>query len=327
VPSPGVRLDPARLASLRERPVLVTGATGFIGGHLARTLHSLGADVHATTRRPVAPPPFEGPTWHTIELTDAEAIDGLLREVRPGVVLHLASRVQGSRDQDLALTMLDDNTRAAVALMTAAQHVPGCRVVLAGSMEESHDGGAPPSPYAAAKQATTGYAQLFHDQWELPVTVLRIAMVYGPEQPDRTKLVPYAVEHFLAGEAPELGSGTRPVDWVYVDDVVEAFLRAATDRRGAGLVADIGTGTTNTIRDVVTELADLTGWTGPVHFGERSDRRHEPSLVADTASAREALDWCARTGLRDGLARTVAWHRGHAVPAQPGPPEHSHQQA
>ena len=129
--------------------------------------------------------------------------------------------------------------------------------------------------------------------------------------------MPYTIEHFFAGEAPDLGSGTRAVDWIYVDDVVEAFLCAATDRRAAGLVADIGTGSTHTIGEVVAALAELTGWARPVRFGDRSDRRHDEALVADPEPARETLGWTARTELGDGLARTVSWHRerGNLSPA------------
>ncbi|MEJ2885228.1 NAD-dependent epimerase/dehydratase family protein [Actinomycetospora aeridis] len=295
---------------LRDRRVLLTGATGFVGRHLGRHLRRLGADVHVLTRHALhrEPTVLEGATEHHGDLLDAGGCAEVVRRVRPDVVLHLASLVAGQREVGLALPMLDANTRAAVAIMTASSEVPGCRVVLAGSIEESRGEEAPVSPYAAAKGAATGYARLFHAQWDLPVTVLRLAMVYGPDQPDTRKLVPYVCTSLREGVAPSLSSGVRPVDWVYVDDVCDAFVRAATAPDAPGRVLDIGSGRTATIADVVTMLAGIAGYRGPLGFGEVSDRRHDVAHVADPEPARGHLGWQATTDLRDGLARTWAWH-------------------
>lgn len=299
---------------LRGRPVLVTGASGFLGRHLARRLLGHGARVHATTRTARAVGLAQsGQLWHECDVSDPEAVSELVQRVRPEVVFHLASRVEGRRDRALALPMLESNTRAAIAIMDAAQRLPGCRVVLAGSVEEPRDGDAPCSPYAAAKAATTSYAQLYAAQWRLPVTVLRIAMVYGPDQPDQTKLVPYSIRCFLEGKVPQLTSGTRPIDWVYIDDVVDAFLAAATSPLASGLVADIGTGQGHSIAEVVTQLGQLTGHRGPLRFGTRVDRAHDVAHLADPRPAAQALGWRPHTGLADGLARTVRWHRNRSM--------------
>jgi UDP-glucose 4-epimerase len=311
-PPPAAAPALADTDALRGRPVLVTGATGFLGRHLCRRLLDLGARVHALTRDAgTERPDLPGVTWHRGDLTNADTVGHTVGGVAPAVVFHLASDVQGRRESALALPMLDANTRAAVAVMTAAHDLPGCRVVLAGSIEEPQGDEAPCSPYAAAKAAATGYARLFHSQWDLPVTVLRIAMVYGPDQPDTGKLVPYVVRCLLDGAAPALSSGTRPVDWVYVDDVCDALLRAATRPGAAGAVVDVGSGQTATVADVVTELADLAGYRGRLGFGDVTDRRHDVAHVADPGPAAQHLGWRARTPLRDGLARTLAWHREH----------------
>ena len=104
------------------------------------------------------------------------------------------------------------------------------------------------------------------------------------------------------------------MDWFYVDDVVEAFVRATVSPDATGLVADISTGRAYTIADVVTTIAALTGHDRPVPLGTRADRADDVLHVADVLSARKALGWRATTGLRDGLARTADWHRRHRPP-------------
>lgn len=300
--------EPRDTDALRGRPVLVTGATGFVGRHLVRRLNREGAEVHALTRDTASRPDLSGTTWHQADLNDPFGLARLVRGIAPTAVFHLASQVAGHRDSALALPMLDANARAAVAVMTAAHDLPGCRVVLAGSVEEPRGDEAPVSPYAAAKAAATGYARLFHAQWDLPVTVLRIAMVYGPDQPDGRKLVPYVCRCLADGIAPSLGSGSRLVDWVYVADVCDALVRAATRRGASGRVLDVGSGQTATVAQVVDELADLAGYRGSLGFGDVADRRHDIAHVADTGPAAEHLGWTANTQLRTGLAWTLAWH-------------------
>ena len=84
---------------------------------------------------------------------------------------------------------------------------------------------------------------MFSALYGLQVVTARIFMTYGPAQPDRKKLIPYVTDCLLRGEAPQLTSGERLVDWVYVDDVVDGLLAAATSPRGAGKTVDLGSGT------------------------------------------------------------------------------------
>ena len=146
--------------------------------------------------------------------------------MRPSVVYHLASAVTGSRSLDIVRPTLASN-------LSAGQRAPGRhrgrgdRVVLIGSGDELADGAAPCSPYAAAVVGLAGYARMFRSLYGTPVTTARTFMVYGPDQPDRSKLVPYTITSLLRGEAPELTSGQRLVDWVYVDDVIDALLAVA----------------------------------------------------------------------------------------------------
>jgi len=268
-----------------------------------------GAQVHATTR--AQPPEQAGVRWWCADLTDAKAARTVVQEVRPDVVIHLASRAEGARSLALVVPMLNDNLVSAVNVMTAAADVPGCRVVLAGSLEEHaglEPGSGARSPYSASKIAATTYATMFRDLAQLPLVVMRLGMVYGPDDPHTTRLVPYVVESLLDGVAPALSSGTRRVDWVYVDDVVDALLAAAVEPDALGRVLDIGTGDAVSIRSAVSLIADVVGSGVTPLWGRLADRPGDRDFVADPEPADEHLGWRARTSLRAGIERTVAWH-------------------
>jgi nucleoside-diphosphate-sugar epimerase len=196
--------------------------------------------VHATTRNP--PPTGAAKVgWWQADLAHAAAAHHLVDRVQPDVVIHLASRAEGSRDLNLVVPMLNDNVLSAINVMAGAAHIPGCRVVVAGSVEEHcgpDPGAGPRSPYSASKMAATIYATLFRDVGDLPVVVLRLAMVYGPEDPHDNRLMPYVIDSLLRGVEPALSTGLRRVDWVYVDDVVDALLAAAVEPSAVGHVVD-----------------------------------------------------------------------------------------
>jgi UDP-glucose 4-epimerase len=298
-------------AELAGRRVLVTGASGFIGARLCRRAASLGATVHAVSRRP-SPDLPDDLRWEFADLTDAASTEALVARVKPDFVAHLASEVSGARDRSVVLPMLHSNLVAAVNVMVAAD-AAGCRrVVLAGSLEEPDFGEGedlPQSPYAAAKWATHAYARMFHALYELPVVHLRLFMVYGPGQRDLRKLVPYVTVSLLRGESPQLMSGTREVDWIYVDDVVEAFLAAMVAPAAPGASLDIGSGERITVRALVGRLRRLIGGDAEPVFGSIPDRKRERVRIADARPARETIGWQPRTTLDQGLARTVEFYR------------------
>jgi UDP-glucose 4-epimerase len=152
----------------------------------------------------------------------------------------------------------------------------------------------------------------------LPIIVLRIAMVYGPGQRDLTKLVPYVISSLQQQRAPQLTDGTRDIDWIYVDDVVDAFLAAAFSERAVGRAIDIESGTSISIRETVHLLRSLVGSAVQPEFGALPRRQQDTSRISDTTAAKELLGWSASTEPVDGLATTVRWYRDHLHGAELG---------
>ncbi|WP_171074924.1 NAD-dependent epimerase/dehydratase family protein [Nonomuraea basaltis] len=288
--------------------VLVTGAAGFIGSHLVTRLRALGVQVHAVSRRPQRA--RHGEIWHMAHLSDAGATMRLFQSVRPSVLFHLAAEVTGSRGDDVVRATLESNVIGTVNVLAAAREC-GVKTVLTGSIEEPRPGNghAPSSSaYAMSKWAATGYAQLYHRLWDLPVTVLRPSMVYGPAQPDTTKLVPYVTLCLLRGQRPRLTRGTKLADWIYVDDVVDAFVLAGESDKAVGHALDIGTGLKTPASEIVERLYRITGASTVPEFGTAPDRPHDITQVGDITPAADQLGWHPVTELDEGLRRTVDWY-------------------
>jgi UDP-glucose 4-epimerase len=288
------------------RRALVTGAGGFLGSHLVARLAADGWEVHRVGRSPL--PPGPGREWQA-DLADAGATRAVVAAAAPDVVFHLASAVTGTRDAEAVVPIFRDTAAATVSVLAAAHAAGAGRVVLSGSMEEPA-GGEPQSPYAAAKEAAAVYGRLYRFLYGLDVVHLRIHMVYGPGQRDRRKLVPSVVDDLLGGRSPAVSSGTREVDWVHVDDVVEALVAAATVDPAPTEPVDVGTGVRASVREVVEHLVAAVGSGATARYGAVADRPHEVEPVADVEAAAAALGgWRPGIGLEEGLARTVAAER------------------
>ncbi|MGH8509326.1 MAG: NAD-dependent epimerase/dehydratase family protein [Gammaproteobacteria bacterium] len=300
--------------NFRDSVVAVTGATGFIGGHLAARLCALGAVVHGIGRSAQS---FEHGQFHswTLDLSDYKAVEGAVRSIKPDYVFHLASHVMGAPDLKHVLPAFYSNLESSVNLMTAcAESGHGQnRIVFSGSLVEPSPGDletVPSSPYAAAKWASGSYARMFHALYGLPTSIARVFMVYGPAQRDETKLVPYVVRSLLAGKAPKITSGQRLIDWIYVTDVVDGFLAIAAAKGVEGQSVDLGSGQLIATRAFVLRIAELMQAAIRPEFGALPDRPLEPVRTADIERSYQQTGWRPRVALDQGLHEVIAYYRG-----------------
>lgn len=293
--------------------VLVTGATGFIGRALCPALSERGARVHALSRSG-AKPPGALASW-SCDAANEESLRRLVHQIRPELVYHLAGHVTGSRQASVVLSTFHSKLTSTVNLLAAVGSLPGCRAILAGSLEEPDAADpVPVSPYAAASAAAASYAALFHALYGQAVVHARLFMVYGPGDPNELRVIPYTIRRLLMDQSPDLGLGTRPIDWVYIDDVVSGLIALGeTDSIQAGSF-DLGSGVTHTVREVALRIAALIGAATPIEFGAHPEPDRQRVRSADLAATRAQLGWSPRVSLEEGLARTIAWMREHPAP-------------
>jgi UDP-glucose 4-epimerase len=291
--------------TLQGKKILVVGASGFIGRPLVRRLVNLDAEVTAASRHPVAE--ADGAQWIAGDASDAAQMARLFDQTRPDIVYILTSDSRGGPDLDFVQPSVQNDVVATINLLVEATKHKCRHVVMTGSLDEP-DGTAnsatPSTPYGAAKWVIGAYARMFMRLYGTPISILRPMMTYGPEQKGH-KVIPSIVHALLQNQVVKLGSGDRLVDWVYIDDVVEALVRTAT---GPALneTIDLGSGELVSIRDCALLIGSLIGRSHLLEFDPARDRPYEEVKAADTRPAAERLGWRSTTSLRDGLKRTVA---------------------
>lgn len=309
--------------------MLVTGATGFLGRRLLRTLSGRGAIVHTLVRggRGSAGSPATnvadgggmadeapagvGVTVHLGELAHPGALGDVLAGVRPDVVFHLAV-VRGETTPEQREMLWRVNLLGTVALLEAAS-ATGCkRFVHAGSSLEygslaapfrETDALCPGTAFGASKAAATAAVGQFGASGRLDTVNLRIFSVYGPGEP-AYRLVPSAIRAALNGETLAVTDDGPVRDFVFVDDVCDALVCAATaDGLSAGCVLNVGTGVQTSNHALVDMVERVVG--KPIARAVGTYRRHatdRSSWCADPTLAREVLGWEATTVLEDGIS-------------------------
>jgi NAD dependent epimerase/dehydratase len=323
--------------SLRGTRVLVTGADGFIGSHLAERLVAEGAAVRAfcvyNSRGSAGwldDVPAETRAALEIRLgdiRDARFVEAATEGIE--VVLHLAALIAIPYSYVAAESFIDTNVRGTLNVLEAARRAGVRRVIHTSTSEvygtpaslpirETHPLSAQ-SPYAASKAAADQLAIAFHRSFELPVAVLRPFNTYGPRQSERAVL-PTIIRQLLAGSGEvQLGRLDTRRDLTYVADTVDGFIRAATAPGIEGRTIQLGTGRTETIGQLFEIASRLTGVTARVVQAAermRPDASEVLALQSDPTLARELLGWTATTSLEAGVEATIDWLRAEPAPAR-----------
>ena len=304
--------------------VLLTGGTGFVGANLARRLLRDGHAVHLLVRPQHAAWRLDGIQadvhLHTVPLADEAALDTLVRQVRPEWVFHLAAHGAYSWQTDRQ-RIVQTNLVETMNLVEACLGVGFEAFVNTGSSSEygfkdhapsETEWLEPNSLYAVTKASATLYCRYTAQRHGVHLPTLRLYSVYGPyEEPGR--LVPTLIVRGLRGELPPLVDPSIARDYVYADDVADAYVRAAQQPTGEpGAVYNVGTGVQTTLREVVAVAREALGITAEPAWGSMPSRQWDTSVwVADASKIRAELGWRPEHTFQHGFRSTVEWLHVH----------------
>jgi UDP-glucose 4-epimerase len=302
---------------MRLERILITGVAGFIGSHVARRCLELGYEVVGIDDFSSG---FAGNVPPGLEFIEGDlAASSTAARIPPGCrkILHLAGQSSGEISFDDPIADLHKNVDSTLNLVRYGIDNGAERLVYASSM--SVYGAVPDAPvdedhvcvplscYGVGKLAAESYLRIYRRQ--LPFVALRMFNVYGPGQ-DMRNLRQGMVSIYLAqaladGRIEVKGSLKRFRDFIYIDDVVDVWLRAASAPSALGRTLNLGTGLRTTVEDLLKQLCALVPGSSYFVLGETPGDQH--GIYGDTGRLREYLGVASFTPLSDGLARFVEW--------------------
>lgn len=311
-----------------ERPVLVTGGGGYIGGWLVKGLLDRGARVVCLLRDGV---PHDSLVLHGIaervyvvrgDVCDLSVVERAINEYDVDAVFHLAAQSQVGTANRSPLSTFESNIRGSWVVLEAARTSSTVTRMAIASSDKAYgsadklpyDEDFPLNgryPYDASKSCTDIIAQTYAHTYETPVAITRCANVYGGGDLNFKRIVPDTIRHLIAGSAPIIRSdGTFLRDYLFVEDAVAAYLRLAeraSDPDIRGQAYNFGTGKPVSVLDVVNTLIAIHGkQIEPVILDQAKAEIHSQYL--DCTRAKTVLDWTATHDLEAGLRKSYEWY-------------------
>jgi UDP-glucose 4-epimerase len=304
--------------------ILVTGGAGFIGSHLTDAFLARGDEVVivddlSTGRSGRAD---SRAIFHKIDIMDGATLTEIASDFYPELICHLAAQI------DVRRSVIDPGRDATTNIIGTINVLEAARVVRARVLFASSGGAIygkdapipspenashlPESPYGTAKLCAEQYFGLYNRLHGASHSVLRLANVYGPRQDPSGEAGVIAVfcANVLAGEVPIIyGNGLQTRDYIYVGDVIGAFLAAASSVRPG--TWNIGTGTETSVLDLITIIGDIAACPVIPRFVAARPGELQRSAITACGAARD-LDWRPAIALRDGVAAVYHWMKANA---------------
>lgn len=301
--------------------ILITGASGFVGANLTRKLVQHGHEVHIFVRK-------TSNIWrisdmkmmvsfHEIDICNYPQLEQVVDRIKPQIVFHLATYGGFSFQSDLSKIM-EANLQGTINLITACEKIDFPYFINTGSSSEygikrlpmkESDLPEPVSNYGVAKEASTLFCQAKAKRNNFPIVTLRLFSPYGPYD-DMTRLIPYTIINLIKKRQPIINSPNSVRDYIFMDDVVNAYLKFTEINNITGEIFNIGSGTQYSVQEVVMKICEIIGnGTDPI-FAKKEQLTFETnSWVANLTKVKKQLRWKPSVSLEVGLRKTIEWHK------------------
>lgn len=280
--------------------IIITGADGFLGRRLRKRLESSGMDVITTG------------SSKEMNLCDKEAVSML---PKADVIVHLASKnfiPESFEHPDQyyynnllsTIHLLEKARKDKSHFIFASTYVYGRPQYL--PIDELHPRH-PLNPYTQSKVLCEDICLAYYRDFQVPVTIFRLFNVYGPGQ-NETFFIPTILRQ-LEGEVIQLQDPRPRRDFIFVDDVVDAFEKGINKENKIGTVYNLGSGTSISVSETVHMLKELSNSLAHISFSGKQRQGEVLETIADIDHARKELDWSPQTSFIDGLRKTVAEYK------------------
>jgi CDP-glucose 4,6-dehydratase len=317
----------------KNRNAFVTGATGFVGAHIARMLVEEGARVVCLQRDAVRANSLDlfdlrrRVTVINGSVEDLALMERVINEYEIEAVFHLAAQAIVGVANRSPFSTFEANVRGTYSLLEACRRVETIQRVVVASSDKAYGSHEQLPynedypllglfPYDASKACTDIIARSYAHTYRTPVVVSRFANIYGPGDMNLSRIIPGAIVSALRNEAPIIRSDGTPIrEFIYVDDVARGYLLLAEKiDKVIGEAFNFGAGEAIQMLDLVKRIIRLAGKEGRVEPRVTLQRKIEREIDVQYLSAEKAearLGWRAEIDLDEGLKRTIEWYRAH----------------
>lgn len=297
--------------------VLITGANGFVGSHVARLLVAEGCEVHVLLRESSNRWRIQDilPSLHLwqSDLLAFVTVNNYLQKIKPELCIHLAWYAEPGKYLNSQENL--NSLQASLNLLSQLAEV-GCQrfVGIGTCFEYDLDLGylsessmiKPITLYAATKVALASILQQFAQITEMEMAWIRLFYQYGPMEDER-RLIPAIITSLLRDEVVKITKGEQIRDFLHVEDVASAICAVANSHLSG--IVNVGSGQPITVREIALELGDLLGKTHLINLGALPYRINDPMFIcANNKLLKESTDWLPKYSLTDGLKNTIDWY-------------------
>ncbi|MHB9139572.1 MAG: NAD-dependent epimerase/dehydratase family protein [Victivallaceae bacterium] len=303
-------------------PILVVGASGFIGAKLYFSLKKIRDDVYACSKNPLncwRLINVHSPKIMNVDITDFESLKSLINTIRPMTVFNLAAYGAYARQSDPE-RIHQTNYIGTLNLLRALSDTGCSAFVQAGTSSEyglnskfTDENGelVPNSDYAVSK-AGAGYLVKYYGKvLNFPCVNLRLYSIYGPWE-EKDRLIPTLIAYGLRGQYPNFVDKTIARDFVYIDDCTEAMVKAALTicQTNAGISINIASGVKTTVEDVARTAKKLFNIVREPEFGSMVNRKWDiTEWYGNPQLAEKLMGWKFKTSFEDGLKLNIEWEK------------------
>ncbi len=309
---------------VKNKRILITGATGFIGSNLVRYFLKNGANIFICTLR-------TSDKWriqdilkdiseYSVDLRDLVRLKKIIKITKPHIIIHTAI-YGGYIFQKDTHKIIETNFTGTVNLINACKYTDYELFINTGSSSEygiklkpmkETDVLEPLDEYGVYKAAATLYCHAFARKENRPIVTARLFSPYGYYE-EKTRFIPSLILSCLKFKNPRLSLPNSVRDFIFIDDIMEAYKKIIENKDNiAGEIFNLGFGCQHTVGEVARYIVKLTGNRVNLDWGKVNNPRQEPKFwQADISKAKKLLGWHPEHHFKSGLVKNINWFKGH----------------
>lgn len=301
----------------KDKRVLITGVSGFVGSSLANKLRSIGAKVHGLTRSEENENYLKGDILNFLQL------NSFIKNKKIQICYHLGGKSLVEDGQKNPYETFKVNTEGTLNVLESSRKNNLERVIIASTTHVYGDNKPPfledytpkpTRPYETSKACTDLIAQSYAETFNLPILIPRFVNIYGPGDLNFSRLIPKTIKFVLSGISPQMWGGEAIREYLFIDDAIEAYLKLGSldlGLVGKNRIFNFGSGSHISVRNLIEKIIDISKTPLLIEKIEGERNLEIYSQYVSSQKAKDILKWESSVGLEEGLRKTISWYREH----------------